>query len=121
MQQKKWTDAQLVEFQKALQPVDLLVGTELAFRGEWNLVNMWFDQILAGIAKSTEVEDLNPNWLLSLNRYYHIRIITENVLTSIDAEQHIVRMEGMLTTEEKAKKLSEAPFAFSRAVTLIVV
>ena len=34
LHQKKWTDAQLAEFQKALQPVDLLVGIELAFRGE---------------------------------------------------------------------------------------
>lgn len=55
---------------------------------------MWFDQILASIAKSTEAEDLNPNWLLSLYRYYSIRIIIENVLASIDAEQHCVRMKG---------------------------
>mgnify|MGYP004041841841 CR=1 FL=1 len=55
---------------------------------------MWFDQILASIAKYTEVEDLNPNWLLSLNLYYSIRIIPENVLAIFDAEQHCVRMKG---------------------------
>lgn len=34
LHQKKWTDAQLAESQKALQPADLLVVIELAFRGE---------------------------------------------------------------------------------------
>lgn len=121
LHQKKWTDAQLAEFQKKLQPVDLLEGTELAFRGERNLVNLWFDQIVEGTAKSTGVEDFNPGWFLSLNRYHLNRIITENVLASIDVEQHSVRMEGVPTTEDESRKLSEAPFAFRHAVALMVI
>ena len=62
---EKWPDAQLAEFQQSIELIDLLEGASLAFRGERNLVNMWFEQLYDGTEKlaGTGTEEFDPGFL----------------------------------------------------------
>ncbi len=123
LHQKKWTSAQLAEFQKTIEPIDLLEGTTLAFRGERNLVNLWFDQIQAGTHKTAGTDELgvNPGYFLSLNRYHINRIITENLLTKIDVEKRHVSIQSVPTADEEVGRLTESIFKFRFALTAMLI
>ena len=120
---EKWSDAQLVEFQQSIELIDLLEGASLAFRGERNLVNMWFEQLYDGTEKlaGTGTEEFDPGFFMGLNRYHINRIITENLLAKIDVENHRVSMRDTPTAEEEIEKLTNAPFAFRYAFTAMLI
>ena len=123
LHRQQWNDTQLAEFQKTIESIDLLEGTTLAFRGERNLVNMWFDQIAAGTAKPASDGEIfvDPGWFVDLNRYHINRIITENLLARIDVEKHRVSMQGVPTAGEEMEQLTNVPFAWRYAFTTMLI
>ena len=114
---------QLAEFQKMIESIDLLEGTTLAFRGERNLVNMWFDQIAAGTAKPASDGEMfvDPGWFVDLNRYHINRIITKNLLARIDVKKHRVSMQGVPTAGEEMEQLTNVPFAWRYTFTTMLI
>ena len=120
---EKWSDAHLAEFQQSIELIDLLKGASLAFRGERNLVNMWFEQLDDGTENpaGTGAEEFDPGFFMSLNRYHINRIITENLLAKIDVENHRVSMRDTPTAEEEIEKLTNAPLAFRYAFTAMLI
>ena len=123
LHRQQWNDTQLAEFQKTIESIDLLEGTTLAFRGERNLVNMWFDQILEGTAKPASDSEMfvDPGWFVDLNRYHINRIITENLLARIDVEKHRVSMQGVPTAGEEMEQLTNVPFAWRYTFTTMLI
>ncbi|MDA7520762.1 hypothetical protein N8546_01135, partial [bacterium] len=47
----KWSAAHLARLREALQPINLMEGMALAFRGERNMINYWMDRMRVGEAE----------------------------------------------------------------------
>ena len=128
---RKWTAAHLAKLRDALQPINLMEGMALAFRGERNMINYWMDRMRVGEADMAGELDMItgesnllgislPDCLVYQNQFHINRIITENVLTGIDLENSRLVARQFKSLEEEVRMLQEdfPPYHFIAGMLL---
>ena len=121
----KWSAAHLARLREALQPINLMEGMALAFRGERNMINYWMDRMRVGEAEMASewgmiTGESNllgislPDCLVYQNQLHINRIITENVLMGIDLENSRLVAQQFKSLEEEVRMLQEGftPYHF---------
>ena len=122
---RKWTAAHLAKLRDVLQPIELMRGMALAFRGERNMINYWMDRMRVGeVEMASELDMITgesnlpriilPDCLVYQNQFHINRIITENVLMGIDLENSRLLAQQFKSLEEEVRMLQEGftPYHF---------
>ena len=128
---RKWTASHLTKLRDALQPIELLRGMALSFRGERNMINYWMNRMrVSEVDMARELDMITsgssllgislPDCLVYQNQFHINRIITENVLMGIDLENRRLVAQQFKTLEEEVRILKEGftPYHFIAGILL---
>ena len=127
----KWLAAHMVELRSELQPINLIQGMALSFRGERNMFNHWLSRLTGGDTDAVRQLEMftdlsNPisislpaGWIYQ-NQFHINRIITDTILPSIDLKKRRLATTGFNSIDEEIRTLKEGftPYCFLAGMVL---